>query len=241
MFSFKGIIGHRGAAAYAPENTMAAFNKALSLGCRCVEFDVICSADGEPFVFHDETLKRTTNGRGDFGLVNAEYVKSLDAGRWFSRQFAGEKIPHFREVLEWLCFTGMQANIEIKPYPGTTEQTTVTVLRYINRYWPPTRELPLISCFDQDALRLCQSISPEMPLAFLSDKWQDNLVDNARQFHCYSIHMNRTAWTAERVKIIREAGFAAAAYTVNSRRQALKLLNWGIDIIFSDYPDLLRG
>lgn len=239
MSFFKGVIGHRGAAAYAPENTLAAFNKALALGCRCVEFDVICSADGEPFVFHDDNLKRTSNGRGGFGEVKADYLASLDAGRWFSRQFAGEKIPHFRDVLEWLTFTGVQANIEIKPWPGTTEQTTVTILRYINRHWPQAKALPLISCFDWSALRLCQSISPEMPLGLLVDKWQNTCIEDARHYNCYSIHMNKTALTAERVKIIKDAGFAAGAYTVNSRRQALKLLNWGVDMIFSDYPDLL--
>ena len=62
------LIGHRGACAYAPENTIASFNKAQSLGCRFIEFDVMCSQDGEPFVFHDETLKGTSNGKGDLGL-----------------------------------------------------------------------------------------------------------------------------------------------------------------------------
>jgi glycerophosphoryl diester phosphodiesterase len=233
------VIGHRGAAGYAPENTLAAFNKALALGCRFVEFDVMCSADGEPFVFHDDTLKRTTNGSGEVGMVNAEYLASLDAGRWFSRRFAGEKIPHFRDILEWLAFTGVQANIEIKPYPGTTEQTTVTILRYINRYWPPGKPLPLISCFDWNALHLCHSIAPEMRLGLLLSKWSDNYLEEAKQRNCYSLHVNRSSLTAERVKKIKDAGLIVAAYTVNSRRQATKLLNWGVDAVFSDYPDLL--
>ena len=110
------LIGHRGACAYAPENPIASFNKAQSLGCRFIEFDVMCSQDGEPFVFHDETLKRTSNGKGDLGLSSADYIQSLDAGSWFSKTFAGEKIPHFKEVLQWLIGNNMQANIEIKPY-----------------------------------------------------------------------------------------------------------------------------
>ena len=146
------IIGHRGAAAYAPENTLAAFDKARELGCHLIEFDVMLSADGEAFVFHDENLKRTTNGRGEIGLVTAEYVRSLDAGRWYSKQFRGEKIPTLREVIEWLTVSKVQANIEIKPYPGFTEQTTIAVLTHINRYWPQDKELPVVSSFDLDAL-----------------------------------------------------------------------------------------
>ena len=78
------LIAHRGAAPYAPENTFAAFEKARELGARSIEFDVMMSADGELFVFHDTTFKRTTNGRGQFGDASSEYIASLDAGSWFS-------------------------------------------------------------------------------------------------------------------------------------------------------------
>ncbi|ASQ46489.1 glycerophosphodiester phosphodiesterase [Legionella clemsonensis] len=233
------IIGHRGASAYAPENTLAAFDKALALGCRYLEFDVMVSADGEPFVFHDETLKRTTNGQGEIGLVTAEYLQSLDAGRWFSRRYRGEKIPHFREALEWLTFSDVQANIEIKPYPGTTEQTTVAVLSYINRYWPQNKPLPLISSFDLAALTLCRSLAPEMPLGLLLDQWDKNWLQKAKDLLCYSIHYNKRALTAARVREIKEQGYLVLVYTVNRRRQAKKLFEWGVDAVFSDYPDLL--
>lgn len=233
------IIGHRGASAYAPENTMAAFNKALTLGCRFIEFDVMCSADGEPFVFHDENLKRTTNGRGSFGLVQASYIDSLDAGQWFSRRFRHEKIPHLRDVLKWLAFSEVQANIEIKPYPGTTEQTTITVLSHINRYWPQHKDLPLVSSFDWNALVLSRSIAPEMPLGLLLHEWNENWQQKAEQLHCDSIHLNHKILTQERVQAIKKQGYLVLAYTVNRKRLANKLFSWGIDAIFSDYPDLL--
>lgn len=233
------IIGHRGASAYAPENTMAAFDKAMAMGCRCLEFDVMLSNDGEPFVFHDETLKRTTNGRGEIGKVTAEYLQSLDAGRWFASRFRGEKIPHFRDVLQWLTFSDMKANIEIKPYPGTTEQTTIAVLSHINRYWPQSKEMPLISSFDLAALTLCRSLSPEMPLGLLLEGWDKEWLVKAKALQCYSIHFNKRALTEERVKQVKEQGYNVLAYTVNRRRQAKKLLYWGVDAVFSDYPDLL--
>ena len=233
------LIGHRGAAAYAPENTMVSFDKACALGCHFVEFDVMLSADGQAFVFHDETLKRTTNGRGEFGLVTAEYLRSLDAGGWFAKKFRGEKIPSLLDTIQWLTASGVHANIEIKPYPGTTEQTVIAVLTHINRYWPQDKKLPLISSFDLDALTLCRSISPEIPLGLLLDTWQDNWLQLVRDLHCFSVHLSRRAVTEKRVIAIKQQGYVVYVYTVNRKRQANKLLNWGVDAVFSDYPDLL--
>lgn len=233
------LIGHRGASGYAPENTMAAFNKAHALGCCFVEFDVMLSADGEAFIFHDDTLKRTTNGRGQFGLVSAEYIRSLDAGLWYSKQFRAEKIPSLQDAIEWLVQTGIHANIEIKPYPGTTEQTTIAVLTHINRFWPEGKALPLISSFDQKALALCRSLAPEIPIALLLDKWDKDWLLKARDLQCYSVHLSRRAATAKRVLEIKEQGYQVYVYTVNWKRKAAKLFNWGVDAVFSDYPDLL--
>lgn len=239
MLVVEKVIGHRGASAYAPENTLASFNKALAMGCHFVEFDVMCSVDGEPFVFHDDNLKRTTNGRGETGLVKSTYLQSLDAGSWFSRQFKGEHIPHFKDVLEWLSVSKVQANIEIKPYPGTAEQTAITVLSHLNRYWPEGKELPLVSSFSWDALLLCRDIAPEMPLGLLFHVWDEQCLQKAKQLECFSMHFNRKILTADRVKAVKEQGYIVCAYTVNRRRQANKLFNWGVDAVFSDYPDLL--
>lgn len=233
------VIGHRGASAYAPENTLAAFDKAFALGCRFVEFDVMCSVDGEPFVIHDESLKRTTNGIGEVGLVDANYLQSLDAGAWYSRQYKGEKLLPFKEMLQWLSFSGVQANIEIKPYPGAMEQTTVAVLSHIHQYWPEGKEWPLVSSFDWDALLLCRSIAPEMPLGLLMHDWQEGWLQKAMQLTCFSVHLNRKIVTPERVKQIKEQGYLICVYTVNRKRLANKLLSWGVDAVFSDYPDLL--
>lgn len=240
MLVIDKVIGHRGASAYAPENTIASFDKALSLGCRFIEFDVMCSSDGEPFLFHDDSLKRTTNGKGEVGLVDAAYLQTLDAGSWFSRRFKEERIPHFKDALKWLSFSGIQANIEIKPYKGSVEQTTVAVLSHIHRYWPQGKDLPLVSSFEWEALVLCRSIAPEMPLGLLLHEWDDNWLQKAKQLECYSIHFNRKILTAERVKAVKDQGYQVCAYTVNRRRLANKLYGWGVDAIFSDYPDLLK-
>ena len=239
LFTKHKVIGHRGAAAYAPENTLSGFNKAYELGNRFIEFDVMLNADAEPFVFHDETLRRTTNARGEFCLTSSEELKSLDAGRWFSKKFSGEKIPSFREALEWLASTDMQANIEIKPCEGFAAPTTIATLTHINRYWPQEKALPLVSSFNLDVLKLCQSLAPEMPLGLLLSKWQDNWFELADELQCYSVHLALSATTEARVKAIKQKGYAVCVYTVNRKRKALKLLDWGVDAVFSDYPDLL--
>jgi glycerophosphoryl diester phosphodiesterase len=234
------IIGHRGAAAHAPENTLASFDQAFYMGCRFIEFDVMLSADGVPFVFHDEVLKRTTNGKGAFGQMTAEYIQSLDAGRWFSKRFSGEKIPTLRAALEWLTFHDVQANIEIKPYPGTTEQTVIAVLTHLNQFWPFQEALPLVSSFDVDALNLVKSIAPEIPLGLLLDRWDKDWLKTAHSLRCYSVHLNHKALTEERILEIKQHDYKVCAYTVNRRRLADKLFTWGVDAVFSDNPGLLE-
>jgi glycerophosphoryl diester phosphodiesterase len=199
----------------------------------------MCSMDGEPFVFHDDHLKRTTQGKGDFGLAHSDRIRGLDAGSWFSKRFKGEKIPHFKEVLHWLMRTGVQANVEIKPYPKTMQQTVTSVLSHIHRHWPAENELPLVSSFDWEALTLCRNLAPEMPLGLLMHDWKEAYLEKARELGCYSVHLNRRILSPERVKVAKEAGYVVCAYTVNRKRLAQKLFSWGVDAIFSDYPDLL--
>ena len=234
------IICHRGASAYAPENTMAAFKAAQDMGCSSVEFDVMLSADGEAFIFHDERLNRKTNARGVFADVPAEKIKKLDAGRWFSSRFRNERIPSLNDALQWFAATDIRPNIEIKPSSKQTKAATTAVLTAVYRYWPDGRELPLISSFDIDALRLCHSIAPEMPLGLLIDKWQSDWLDLARELNCFSIHINHKALTKARVAEIKQQGYRLYAYTVNRKRLAEKLLSWGVDAVFTDYPDLLK-
>jgi len=210
------------------------------LGAQWIEFDVMLSQDNEPFVFHDESLRRTSNGKGNFGEVEAEYLAGLDAGSWFSKKFKGEPIPHFREALKWLAFSNMQANIEIKPYPGTSEPTAVAILSHIHRYWPNENPLPLVSSFDEEALFICRSLAPEMPLGLLLDDWHEDWQRKAETLGCVSLHFNHHALTEERVYQMKEAGLLVLSYTVNRRRLADKLLSWGVDAVFSDYPDLLK-
>lgn len=234
------VISHRGASAYAPENTFAAFNKALAMGSHQIEFDVVLSADGVPFVFHDEYLNRTTNGSGAIGMVTAEYLSSLDAGSWFSKTYLNEKIPLFRDVIDWLMTHSVHANIEIKPFPGKTEETTRAVLETIRERWKVPHGWPLLSSFDLEALQLCIQLEPEMPRGYLLHRWDKDWFKKAVTLECSAMHINHKILTPKRVASIKAAGYSLLAYTVNNASRAQTLFDWGVNAVFSDYPDILE-
>ena len=107
-------MAHRGASYIAPENTLIAFKKAIALGADGIELDVHLSADGIPVVMHDETLDRTTNGKGLIKYYNVCDLESLDAGGWFSDDYAGEAVPTLEQVLKLISDTDMVLNVEMK-------------------------------------------------------------------------------------------------------------------------------
>ncbi|MDF1757512.1 MAG: glycerophosphoryl diester phosphodiesterase [Legionellaceae bacterium] len=239
MFITDKVIGHRGASAYAPENTLESFDKARELGCRCIEFDVVQSSDGELFIFHDKMLNRTTNGVGKVSGVPSSYLKSLDAGAWFSGKFCGVKIPTFKDAILWLDKNNMQGNIEIKPAHGYVLQTTKAVVSHIEKYWPNGKLFPLVSSLNYEALLLCHKLNPRLPLGLLLDTWPDNWLELAKRIKCTSINLSKQIATKKRVAEIINNGFQVYIYTVNRRMIAKKYLNWGVGGVFSDHPDLL--
>tara|TARA_R110002126_G_C10490915_1_gene504559 strand:- start:29102 stop:29830 length:729 start_codon:yes stop_codon:yes gene_type:complete len=235
------LIAHRGAAPYAPENTFAAFEKARELGARSIEFDVMMSADGELFVFHDANLRRTSNGRGQFGDSSSDYIASLDAGSWFSQQFRGEKIPTLKETLRWFARHSMHANIEIKPLPGRTDDTTTAVLSCINQCWSSDAPLPLLSSFNEQALLLCSRLLPELPLGLLLLNWKSDWLSRLQNVNGVSLHLPKHVVNKERINTVKNEGYAMCVYTVNSKKWARRFWEWGADAIISDYPDLMAN
>jgi len=235
----KLLVAHRGASPYAPENTFAAFEKARALGAQSIEFDVMMSADGGLFVFHDTTLKRTSNGRGQFGAAASDYIASLDAGSWFSEQFRGEKIPTLGETLCWFAHHGIHANIEIKPLPGRTDETTTAVLSCIHQYWSEDAPPPLLSSFDEKALLLCSRLSPELPLGLLLLGWKKDWLSKIQNINGVALHLPKHVVNQERIQAIKREGYAVCVYTVNSKKWARRFWAWGADSLVSDYPDLM--
>ena len=128
------VIAHRGASGQAPENTLASLYKAHDIGVNYVEFDVTLSADKQPVIFHDATLERTTNGQGVINEKTWADLKPLDAGSWFSPDYAGEPIPNLSQYLEALAETGLYFNLEIKPSQGDGLMTAQVVCDELKKF-----------------------------------------------------------------------------------------------------------
>ena len=153
-------IAHRGAGQLAPENTLAAFRLGAQYGYRMFECDAKLSADGVPFLMHDATLDRTTNGAQALGsaasAVGGDHpwaaLSQLDAGAWHSRSYAGEPLPTLGNIAHYCIANGFLLNIEIKPTPGVEEKTGQVVGEHAARLWHGQAVLPLFSSFRPEAL-----------------------------------------------------------------------------------------
>jgi glycerophosphoryl diester phosphodiesterase len=141
------VIGHRGAATHAPENTLAGLRKAAELGAPWVEFDVRLTADKVAILHHDDTLKRTAGRNAAAATLDYAEIAELDAGAWFGNAFHGERVPTLSDSIALLGELGLGANIEIKPAPGHEAETARIALELVKKEWPSNLPAPLISSF----------------------------------------------------------------------------------------------
>lgn len=228
------IIAHRGSSAVAPENTMAAFTKAIEMGSDMIELDVQRSKDGHIVVIHDHTLKRTTNGTGLVRDHTLAELQELDAGSWFGEEFAGEPIPTLREVLE--AIRGKCAvNIEIKnlPYPDPgVEQELVDLLADV--------EFPLddvvVSCFDHFCLATLEKIEPKIPTAVLFSHYPASLAGLDTKI----LHPSWQVMRPDFVNWVRESNRLVNVWTVDNPERWEKLINDGVNGLITNVPDQLR-
>lgn len=233
------VIGHRGAAGHAPENTLASFAAAAALGVRWVEFDVRLTGDGALIAFHDETLERTTNGTGRVADATLADIRRLDAGAWFGAGFAGERVPTLEDVLAALQRLDLGANVEIKSDKGRERETGHALVRGLRASWPATLPAPLVSSFNAHALAAAGDAAPEFPRALLTIKLADGWRRQAEALGCIAVHCRENELTADAARQVLAAGYALRCFTVNDRARAETLYAWGVEGVFSDYPDRL--
>ena len=232
-------IAHRGAGRLAPENTLAAFRLGARHGWRMFECDARLSADGVPFLLHDDTLERTTSGRGVAGALPWGELARLDAGAWHSRAHAGEPLPTLENVARFCLANRYLLDIELKPTPGTEERTGRAVAELAARLWPAgTSAPPLLTSFAPDALRGAQAAAPHLPRGLLLDALRDGWLDTARQLRCVAIVCHHALWDAALVAQVKAAGWRALSYTVNDEWAAERLIRLGTDGIVTDRVDL---
>jgi glycerophosphoryl diester phosphodiesterase len=231
-------IAHRGAGKLAPENTLAAFRHGASHGYRAFECDVKLSADGVPFLLHDDTLDRTTSGHGPANGLTWSELSQLDAGAWHSRGFAGEPPASLDAVARFVRRNGFAINLELKPMPGQEAHTGTTVAQQAQRLWaggesPP----PLLTSFKPAALQGALRGAPELPRGLLIDHLWTGWLDTALELECRAVLSLYSLLDATLVARLHQAGLQVMAYTVNDPAEAWRLNQLGVQGLITDAVD----
>ncbi|PGQ83186.1 glycerophosphodiester phosphodiesterase [Bacillus anthracis] len=242
-------IAHRGASAYAPEHTIAAYKLGQQLKGDYIEIDLQMTKDGHLVAMHDETVNRTTNGTGLVKEHTLEEIKQLNAGSTYNKkypnlvkkEYENAKVPTLEEIIEMF---GHHANyyIETKSpdeYPGMEEK----LLEIINHY--EIQDKVIIQSFSEESLQKLHSLQFNIPLVqLLSYKKAVQLAESEIEkysTYCIGLGMNYKYIDAAYVKKIKKHGLEVHPFTVDNKADMKKLLLWGVDGMFTNYPDRLHS
>jgi glycerophosphoryl diester phosphodiesterase len=231
------VVGHRGAAARAPENTLASLREARRLGCAWVEFDVMLSRDGVPVLIHDETVDRTTDGKGRVPDLAYDELRRLDAGGRFDARFRGERIPSLEEALDLCLELGLSANVEVKPAAGFERETGRAVGGALVRRWPAGGPLLLVSSFQRPSLEAVLEVAPAIPRGLLAEELPADWEDAMRALRCTTLHLGWRRLRPGQQRELAGRGVPVLLYTVNEPWRARDLLAAGAAAVFTDAPD----
>ncbi|MGM0386280.1 MAG: glycerophosphodiester phosphodiesterase family protein [Actinomycetota bacterium] len=221
----------------APENTLAAFRLCAEHGVRWFEFDCDLLADDTVVVLHDSTLDRTTDASGGYRTLTAAGLEGIDAGSWFSGEFAGERLPTLPQVIALMNELGLDANLEIKSSnagAAHARRLVDAVVRDLEEL-SPEREV-LVSSFSPVLLGEFHRLAPQWPVACLfEDRWWAGMWRSiADLLDAAAIHPKLKGLTAKRVRKIRDSGRDVNVWTVNSVALAQELFGWGVTGVFTD-------
>ncbi|MCD6055540.1 MAG: ugpQ [Gammaproteobacteria bacterium] len=238
LFPKTTIIGHRGVASLAPENTLAGFQRAAQLGCRWVEFDVNITSDRVPVLLHDTSLLRTTGHALEIEKVSLAQLQSCEAGAWFSPDYRGEKIPTLQETLTILEHYKLSANLEIKPTKGRELETVRAIIDCLNDHGKSLNSL-VLSSFSEVVNEELVRLSLPYLHAWLTAVWHEDWQDKVKAYQCVGVHIAQHHLTEPRIHAFQEAGLYVLAYTVNDVKRARELIDWGVNGVFTDVPQAL--
>lgn len=243
-WSYPRLVAHRGGGSLAPENTLAACEVGWRHGYRAAEVDAVLSADEVPVLLHDSSLERTTDGTGSVDTKTAAELTGLDAGSWFHADFANVRIPTLVQALRFCNERGIWLNVEIKPVAGHEARTGQVVAEAIASLWadagPASLAPPLLSSFSRHALEAARHSAPQLPRGLLFGRVAADWREALQALSCVSLHCDHRALTAALAQRIKSGGYGLLCYTVNDRRRARTLWNWGVDAICTDRIDLIR-
>ncbi|MBQ5754282.1 MAG: glycerophosphodiester phosphodiesterase [Oscillospiraceae bacterium] len=228
------IVAHRGFSGLWPENSMLAFEKAALTGCWGIELDVQLTKDGVPVIFHDETLERCSTGSGFLKDHTLAQLKALEL-RPLPAEGPAQKMPTLREYLEWVKNTPLVTNIELKTgvfeYPGI-EETVVAMVKELGleeRVW--------YSSFNHyTVLRLKEKAGKSL-LGLLLGDWLVGIGDYAAGLGADSVNAPTEYLSRAIVQELHSKNILAAAYTPNSTEELTRLMENGVDVLITNWPD----
>jgi glycerophosphoryl diester phosphodiesterase len=247
------VLAHRGGGTLAPENTLAALRVGHEHGYRAAEFDAMLAADGVPVLMHDDTIDRTTDGRGATDAHTAAQLARRDAGGWHSELFRGEPVPTLQATLDWCRAHAVWTNIEIKPQAGSDWRTGDAVARVAARHWGERLRpgsdtaagadpvLPLLSSFSARALAAARNAAPGLPRGLLVESVGDDWQGRLAALGCVALHTDQARLTRAQARAIKDAGYWLFCYTVNEPARARTLFDWGVDAFCTDRIDLIAA
>lgn len=234
------IIGHRGAAGHAPENTTASFEAAVAFGVDGVEFDVQFTADGCPVVLHDETLQRMGGVSARVADHTAARLAGFDVGFRSGPMWRGQRVPRVEDVAR-LVPVGIELHVEVKDYRPVSHEELSRLLDVLRRHGGLDRVV--ISSPHEEILSSASRIAPGMRTALLVFGDTRSPLDAARRaalLGCHAVNPNKSLVSPELVDVCHRHHMKVFAFTVNERGTMRTLLQMGVDGFFSDYPDRLR-
>ncbi|MGI1671494.1 MAG: glycerophosphoryl diester phosphodiesterase [Neptuniibacter sp.] len=231
------IIGHRGAAALAPENTLAGIRMAAETGVSWVEFDVTLLGDETPVLCHDDKLDRCTNRSGPLSFLTSIDLPDLDAGGWFDPTWTDEPMPHLSDALLLCQELGLGINLEIKPHGIAAGLIARKVFEEVSVYWQQPEKL-IISCFDFEVLAAYRNFDRFTQLGLLFRHLPELWLLKAQSLQAVSIHCSHQLVSAEDIRTVKDAGYDLYCYTCNDPIQGKHLLELGVDSLFTDNPTL---
>src|SRR5947209_7166927 len=229
------VIAHRGASGHAPENTVAAFRKAVAQGAAFIETDLQLSRDARFVAIHDSTVDRTTGGHGEVHGLTLSELRGLDAGSWFGSEFAGEHIPTLEEILDFAKKHDVVFYLELKPSGSWGgEHALISSLR-------ESGEIPrtVVISFEADILDALRKIEPTMMTGLLYDGQIEKPLDRALEIGARQLAVRGDLVTPALLTEARKKDLQVVCWTVNNPSHMRLLIEAGVDGIMSDYPERL--
>lgn len=233
------IAAHRGDPSRAPENTVAAFHKAVDLGVDMIELDVHLSRDCEPVIMHDFDVDRCTDGQGRIAEKTLAELRALDAGSWFSPEFAGERIPRLAEALESIPVP-VQVNMHLKPFDPADDALERIVLEHIRRFDLLGR-LVVVHDAVGSLRRLC-ALEPGITCCLLPPPGVDGrgYVDVARSEGLRVLQPDRGLMGADFLAYAHENGMRANVFYADTPEDMDLYMDWGVDGILTNVPGVMK-